>query len=248
MAQIFFMTQAPTPTLDVARIRVITLDLDDTLWPVWPTIERAERALCQWLGQHAPRTRDFIEADRQHSLQARQAVLAERPELAHNLGRQRLEAIRLLLRQMGDDPALAEPAYKVFHAERQRVTLFDDALPALEFLSTRWPVVALSNGNADVRRVGLGRYFSAAIAAGEVGMAKPEPRMFELAAEAAGARPDQVLHVGDDAHMDAAGALRVGMQAAWVNRQGQPWPDHVHATRPQVEVSELAALCRLLSD
>lgn len=229
--------------LDASRIRAITLDLDDTLWPVWPTIERAERALRQWLGQHAARTLAHIEADRQHSAQARQVVLAQRPELAHDLGRQRLEAIRHLLQAVGDDPALAEPAFAVFYAERQRVTLYDDALPALEFLSARWPVVALSNGNADVHRVGLGRYFHAAISAGAVGVAKPEPRIFELAAKAGGVPPDQVLHIGDDAHADAAGALRVGMQAAWVNRQGSPWPD---AQPPHAAVPDLGALCRLL--
>ena len=32
-------------SLDTARIRAITIDLDDTLWPVWPTIARAEAAL-----------------------------------------------------------------------------------------------------------------------------------------------------------------------------------------------------------
>ena len=40
--------------LDLSRIRAITLDLDDTLWPVWPTIARAEAQLQSWLQQHAP--------------------------------------------------------------------------------------------------------------------------------------------------------------------------------------------------
>jgi FMN phosphatase YigB (HAD superfamily) len=68
-----------------------------------------------------------------------------------------------------NDPALAEPAFEVFFAERNRVTLFDDALPALEFLAARYPLVSLSNGNADVNRVGLGAYFQAAITAREFG-------------------------------------------------------------------------------
>ena len=42
--------------LDLSRIRAITLDLDDTLWPVWPTIHRAEQVLSDWLMQHAPAT------------------------------------------------------------------------------------------------------------------------------------------------------------------------------------------------
>ena len=40
--------------LDIARIKAISLDLDDTLWPIWPTIERAEKALHEWLVTNAP--------------------------------------------------------------------------------------------------------------------------------------------------------------------------------------------------
>ena len=42
--------------LDLGKIKAITLDLDDTLWPIWPTIERAEKALHDWLSEHAPMT------------------------------------------------------------------------------------------------------------------------------------------------------------------------------------------------
>ena len=38
-------THVPDRGLELSRIRAITLDLDDTLWPIWPTIERAERVL-----------------------------------------------------------------------------------------------------------------------------------------------------------------------------------------------------------
>ena len=41
-------------TLDRSRIRAITLDLDDTLWPIWPTIARADQAMRDWLAERAP--------------------------------------------------------------------------------------------------------------------------------------------------------------------------------------------------
>ncbi|MDB5930798.1 MAG: HAD-superfamily hydrolase subfamily variant 3, partial [Polaromonas sp.] len=40
--------------LDLTLVKAVTLDLDDTLWPIWPTIERAEKALNGWLAAHAP--------------------------------------------------------------------------------------------------------------------------------------------------------------------------------------------------
>ena len=72
-------------------------------------------------------------------------------------------------------PALAEPAFEVFFDARQRVEFFDDALPALEFLSSRFPVVALSNGNADVQRVGIGRHFCAAFSVTHAGRGQARP-------------------------------------------------------------------------
>ena len=50
------MQYSQPPMLDHARIKAITLDLDDTLWPIWPTIARAETVLADWLQHHAPAT------------------------------------------------------------------------------------------------------------------------------------------------------------------------------------------------
>ena len=229
----------------VSGIRAVTLDLDDTLWPIWPTIERAESVLLDWLRVHAPATAQ--------SLQTAAAVRAVRheinrlrPELANDLNALRRESIRLALGRAGDDEALAEPAFAVFFAERQRVDLFDDVLPALEFLAARWPVVALSNGTADVHAVGLGRFFHASVSAHQVGVAKPDPRIFEIAAAAAGVPAASVLHVGDDAHLDACAARDAGMHAVWLNRAGVDWP-HEGAALPAT-VASLAQLCQGLAE
>lgn len=227
--------------LDLSRIQAITLDLDDTLWPVWPTIERAEAVLQDWLARHAPGA-GALSAQPEVKKAVRAEINARHADRAHDLSFLRLEAIRALLLQAGEPGELAEAAFEVFIAERQRVQLFDDALPALAFWSARLPVVALSNGNADVHRVGIGQHFRASVSAREMGIAKPDVRIFEAAARVAGVQPHQVLHVGDDAHLDAVGALAAGMQVAWVNREGHAWS---HGdSRPHLEVRDLHALCR----
>ena len=231
------------PGLDLSRIRAITLDLDDTLWPVWPTIARAEQVLADWLVRHAPATATQG-ADRQTLREVREHMGRTRPDLAHDLSALRRESIRMLLQRAGDDPALAEPAFEVFFAERQRVDLFDDALPALQRLSARWPVVALSNGNADVHRVGIGAHFVASVSAREFGVGKPDVRIFHAGAQAAGVAPHEVLHIGDDAHLDGVGALNAGMQLAWINRSGHTWG---HAPlQPHITLADLGALCDTL--
>ncbi len=229
--------------LDPSRIRAITLDLDDTLWPIWPTIARAEDALQAWLVAHAPATAALC-AEPGTLRELRNQMHLTRPDLAHDMSGLRRESIRLVLQRAGDDPALAEPAFEVFFAERHRVDLFDDALPALAWLSERYPLVAVSNGNADVHRVGIGSHFRASLNAHAFGAAKPDARIFHAAAEAAGVGAHEVLHVGDDAHLDGVGALGAGMQIAWVNRDGQPWS---HAPlQPHITVPDLLTLCRAL--
>lgn len=204
--------------------RAITLDLDDTLWPVGPTLEHAERVLGAWLGEHAPRTAARTDAGVRAAI--RRAVLADHPDRAHDMSFLRREGLRRAMRDAGDDPALADDAFATFLAARQQVTLFDDVLPVLARWAARVPLVAVSNGNADVGRVGLGRFFAGAVAAHEVGCAKPDPRVFHAACRIAGVAPHEVLHVGDDPELDVAGAHRAGLRAAWLRR---PLFAHRHA-------------------
>ncbi|MDP3355015.1 MAG: HAD family hydrolase [Polaromonas sp.] len=228
--------------LDLTIIKAISLDLDDTLWPVWPVIEKAEAALDAWLGRNAPMTAAlFANAGARHDI--REHIVRSRPELKHNLSAIRREAIRVALYRSHENPLLADEAFDVFFAARHEVTLYDDALPALEFLSARYPLVALSNGNAEIGRIGLKPYFQAAISAQAFGVGKPDSRIFHAAAGAVSVQPYNVLHVGDDAALDVLGALNAGMQTVWLNRSDHLW---AHDALPHETVTNLTELCDLL--
>ena len=135
---------------------------------------------------------------------------------------------------------LAEAAFEVFFAERNRVNLFGDAMSTLEFLSARFPLVALSNGNADIERIGIKPYFRANISAQAFGVGKPDARIFHAAAGAVDVCPTAVLHIGDDAALDVLGALNVGMQTVWLNRDERAWTE---AESPHITVTSLTQLC-----
>jgi FMN hydrolase / 5-amino-6-(5-phospho-D-ribitylamino)uracil phosphatase len=229
--------------LDMTRIRAISLDLDDTLWPVLPTIERAEKVLHDWLVERAPMAAALFSSP-QALREIRDYMKANKPELKHDLSAVRRESIRLALYRAGENALLADEAFEVFFAERQRVTLFDDARPALEFLARRFPLVSISNGNADLQRIGLGEFFRASISAREFGVGKPDPRIFHAAAGAVDVAVGEVLHVGDDTTLDMLGALNAGMHAAWVNRTEALWP---HEVEPHLTLSTLTELCAAFS-
>jgi putative hydrolase of the HAD superfamily len=123
--------------------------------------------------------------------------------------------------------AHADEAFEVFYAERNRVKLYDDVEASLQRLSKRYRLFALSNGNADLKRCGIAHWFEGHITAITAGAAKPDVRIFTRLLDEAGVEAAQVLHIGDDPHIDVAGAARAGMQAAWLNRDAKPWPAHL---------------------
>ena len=224
-------------------VRAITLDLDDTIWPIGPVILRAENALGAWLREHAPRTAERFPLDAMRAL--RDEVAAEHPQLAHDFTRQRMIALERMLKLSEDDVGLAQAAFEVFFAARCEVEHYDDSLDALDRLAARVPLAALSNGNADLHRIGLMHVFRFQLGAREHGAAKPAASIFHAACEQLGCAPGDVLHVGDDIEMDVVGAHRAGLRTCWINRidgngPGREW---AHAeVRPDLEFPTLAAL------
>ena len=209
-------------TSDLRHVSALTLDLDDTLWPVRPTLVAAEQVLARWLREHAPATAQGTPPAAMLALRAE--VAAAHPHWSHDLTAIRLETLRRALRRHGEDPALAELAFDVFFEARHAVTLYDDVLPGLERLAARYRLIAVSNGNAELHRVGLDRFFAGSVSARLHGVAKPDPSIFRAACQAAGATPRQVLHLGDDLDTDVGGALAAGLHAGWICR-----PDGAHA-------------------
>ena len=224
--------------------RAISFDLDDTLWPCDDVVARAEDALYRWLCRHYPRiTRAHdMEAMRQRRIE----TAASRPELQADLTRLRHETLARHAQEAGYPPTLADAALEVFLEERHRVALYGDVLPVLQRLAGRYRLVALTNGNADVARVGMGHWFDVTVSAADVGAAKPDPAMFRRACGALGIRPGELLHVGDDPLRDVHAARRFGARAFWLNRDGRAWPGDLR--RAHHEDGTLECLPELFPD
>lgn len=216
----------------------LTLDLDDTVWPVGPVIARAEAALDAWLGIHAPATARRWPLAAMRELRDR--IGRERTDLAHDFTEQRRLSLAHALADSGDDPALADGAFAAFFAARNVVECYPDAIDALERLAARVPVAALTNGNADLVAIGLQPHFRFCLGAREHGKAKPSACIFHAACDRLGVAPADVLHVGDDALHDVAGAARAGLSTCWINRDGRDWP--LDDVRPDLEFATLGAL------
>ena len=225
-------------------IQLVTFDLDDTLWDVAPVMRGAEATLRDWLGQHAPRLGEFTT----EALWAiRERLLQADPALKHRLSELRRRILFNALEQAGYVPdeanELAEAGFKVFLEARHAVELFPEVHPTLELLANRYMLGVLTNGNADVSRLGLADYFRFSLCAEELGVGKPDPHPFREALKRGGVEAAHAVHIGDHPLDDIGGAQRAGMRAIWFNPGGITWQ---HPGGPDAEIGSLSELPPLL--
>ena len=224
-------------------IQLITLDLDETLWPCMAPIQRAEAALHAWLGQRAPR---LAQALSQEEMRAhRRDLMARQPDIAHDVTAIRLTSLQLLLDEFGHDPALATEGMALFLEHRNQVEPYPDVVPVLRTLATNYRLVSVTNGNADPARTPLRGLFHLSLTAADVGAARPHPALFQAALDWAGLAPHQAVHIGDHPLYDVQAARDRGLHVLWLNREGQAWP--VELEPPPVEIADLHGLLAWLT-
>ena len=228
--------------LPVNGIRTITLDLDDTLWEIHPVIKRAEKRLYAWLGDNYPRITQMFAMEDMRIL--RQQVLDAHADKVHDLTFLRHTVLMEAATAAGYSEFLVDEAFAVFDDVRNDVDMFPEARPALVALRERFTLIAVTNGNADLRKVGIDDLFHEHINAAMVGAAKPARPIFDAAVRAGGASAAETLHVGDHPLIDVHGAREAGLRTVWVNRNGDDWPGEYEA--PDVEVRHVGELNELM--
>ena len=234
----------------IGPIKAISFDLDDTLYPNWPIIEKAEKAQLAFLHQQIRQiTPESQQTTTDDWLLIRQQLLIEHPELHRDIGLLRRRGICRLLINMGIDKTkaktISEQAFEVFYQKRIEVTISDDVLQLLQQLAARYPLIALSNGNADIAAMGLNDIFTFAIHAGDQDVRqKPYPDMFITAAQKLNIDTHEILHIGDSLKSDVQGALNAGSTAVWFNPERQPLSNR--SSLPHIEIAQLASLELLL--
>ena len=129
-------------------IRALTLDLDDTLWPIEPVVLRAEAELDAWLAQHCPEVAAAWPIEAMRALRTR--VHADNPELAHDFTALRKLSLAHVFEPFGHGEELVERAFEVFYAARNRVELYPDAGPALQRLAGRAVLRTDENGRIEI--------------------------------------------------------------------------------------------------
>lgn len=212
-------------------IQLVTLDLDNTLWEAEPVIFDAHRAMVAWLIEHVPGSEPLLHDDAWRPL--RMQIVRERKEIAHHPSEIRKAMVRLLLAPLGLSSTqleyTIEQSFNVFHEGRNRVRPYPEAVELLKYLTAHVPVIAVTNGNSDLKVIGIADYFQHVVSAESAGVAKPHPEIFLKALQlAGGVSANNALHVGDHIEEDIEAARRLGFKTIWVNESRKETPHHCH--------------------
>ena len=231
-------------------IRLITLDLDNTLWDIEKTMVRAEKELRLHLKSVSVNAFDIYCSETTSEI--RERLLREQPELRSNL----TEFRKLLLGEVffragnsvQDSKMLANSAFNKFFEFRNKVVFFEGAIDVLKALSERYKVYALTNGNADVKMIGIDKFLSGAVSSADVGVSKPNPKIFEATLKKAGEEASSCIHIGDDYEDDIVGASNAGIASIWLNERGQKDPSMNLATKVVTKVKEIPHAVKMIAE
>jgi putative hydrolase of the HAD superfamily len=137
----------------------------------------------------------------------------------------------LLCRRMGIDVEAERIARRVYDefGRVDRWSLYEDVLPAMERLRGQGLKLGLiSNWDSRLARLveglELGPMLDVVVSSADVGLRKPDPRIFELACERVGVDATDCAHVGDHHYADVVGASAVGMLPVLIDRHGGERP------------------------
>lgn len=233
-------------------IKLLTFDLDNTLWENDSVIQRAEQACYDFLSRQSPElVKHFSPAE---LMQLRQQLIIESPHLSPQVSKVRKLAIQQALETVGHNHTqisdLATQAFEVFFHARNQVTLFPQALPLLEKLQQQYQLISITNGNSDLEKIGLAKYFAFSLSAEKVGASKPRPNLFHAALHRGNANPKETIHIGDHPEDDIFGAQQLGIHTIWFNPQRFKWEDQSDKAPPTATVnclSEIGAVVTRLS-
>jgi len=132
----------------------------------------------------------------------------------------------LLCRELGIDSDAVHIGLRVYDefGRPDRWKVHEDVVPALERLRARGLALGvISNWDRRLTTIleglGIREYFDTVVSSADVGLRKPDPRIFELACVRVGVSATSAAHVGDHPYADVCGARSVGMHAVLVSRQ-----------------------------
>ncbi len=235
-------------------IRVILFDLDETLVDTVKSSLTATRRALDYLSPRIPEIDSGTVADQlvKEYMKIWEAADKTRPhpfdsaeELRIHFCRQAFEKVDIR------DHSVADEAGKlVSQWSRENHALFPEAEEVLRTLGRSYRLGVVSNGFSEIQRekieaTGLDRFIEEFWISSDLGVEKPDPRVFDRAIEHFGVPPNEMAYVGDNPHKDVPAAQGAGLMAIWYDH-GTRTPSQDHT--PDHTITNLRELLAIFSE
>jgi len=202
-------------------IKVLSFDLDDTLYDNKPIIKAALDAQFNYIKQ-IPTIGDKWQAQGSDFWEVcRRAAETNAPGIEQNVTLLRQHALKYAFIFLGLNDQESEfhskAAYQAFITARSKIVVTPEVLTLLSNLSKKYTLIAITNGNVDISKFCLKDSFEFLLMAGLDGAQKPAADMFKLAASKLNIELENILHIGDNLDSDIQGANNSGCMSCWLN-------------------------------
>ncbi len=226
-------------------VRCVAFDADDALWDftavMWESLDLALAA-----GRSIrPDAVAGLTKERLAAVRDRLVVEERAGTDRHvRLSDVRRRSFAVALEENGTaDVELADAMADAYFANRHgEVQLFGEVVEVIDRLTDRYVLGLVTNGNTDPERGDLRGRFSFRLGADDIGIRKPDPRLFTMAAAAAPCHPNELVYVGDQPDKDVAAPQSVGCRGVWLNRTGEPCPPGIEPDAVIASLEELPAV------
>tara|TARA_Y100001970_G_scaffold250037_1_gene321314 strand:- start:2239 stop:2943 length:705 start_codon:yes stop_codon:yes gene_type:complete len=208
------------------NIKSISFDLDDTLWPLMPTIIKAEKTTNEWIKLNYPGTSALLNS--KETIKIRDRLIKEKPHLIYQISDLRLEMFYELNKLAGysdkESVLMAKKAFSIYFKGRNAIKFYEGVIETLEHLHKEYSLGVVTNGNADLEIIGIGHFFDYVFSAEDLKTLKPDPVMFEAVIEKTGLRANEICHIGDHPINDVKASKDFGMNPIWFNSENLDFP------------------------
>ncbi len=223
--------------MPIQNVRAVIFDLDDTITDFMSAADTAFiSAFADIAEEHE------VDVD---DLHARYMELFEEFYTLHLEGHVNLEEFRVyrfsrafeLVGLPVDDSFLDMTVDFQYYYDHELET-FPGACEVLRELDEFYPLGLITNGPTDaqwrkINKFHLSEIFEVILVSGQLGIAKPDPRIFDVALEGLRVAPEEAIMVGNSLEHDHLGAMNAGVRFVWANHRGMdlpdgwPEPDHI---------------------
>jgi putative hydrolase of the HAD superfamily len=235
--------------MPIENVRAVIFDLDDTITDFMSAADAAFLSAFSDIAEE----HDVAVSD----LHARYMELFEEFYTLHLEGHVNLEEFRVYrfsrafeLVGLPVDETFLDLTVDFQYYYDHELETFPGALEVLRELDETYPLGIITNGPTDaqwrkINKFHLSEIFEVILVSGQLGIAKPDPRIFDVALEGLRVAPEETIMVGNSLEHDHRGAINAGIRFVWANHRGSDLPDGW--PEPDYVVGSFAELKDLLS-